>query len=199
MTRTLTAQATDSAALTGVSNALYLAMAGGETITFADASGDAASLYGTANDWDFVSGSDGTVYLSSAQATVAGGDDLIEFATGSGNVVSLTGTANNWNWVSGSDGTVAATTGAQSTVAGSGNIVIESGSGDTAFLFDTANAWDTVTGSNGTLDLASAQAFVDRRQQHDQLRGGVGPCGQPLRHRGELGHDSHRLERERFT
>ena len=50
---TLTAQATDSAALTGVSNALYLAMAGGETITFADASGDAASLYGTANDWDF--------------------------------------------------------------------------------------------------------------------------------------------------
>jgi hypothetical protein len=41
---------------------------------------------------DNVTGSDGTVYLSNAQANVSGGGDTVDFLSGSGNATSLSGT-----------------------------------------------------------------------------------------------------------
>jgi len=41
---------------------------------------------------DNVTGSDGTVYLSNAQANVSGGGDTVDFLSGSGNAASLSGT-----------------------------------------------------------------------------------------------------------
>ena len=53
-----------------------------------------------------MTGSNGTVYLKSAQATVTGGGDWIDFAGGSGNAASLCNTGGNWDGVSASNGTV---------------------------------------------------------------------------------------------
>ena len=51
---------------------------GGNTMQFAGGTGDAVSLYSTGGAWDSVTGSNGTVYLNSAQAGVAGNSDTID-------------------------------------------------------------------------------------------------------------------------
>ncbi len=156
----LTARATDLSGLTGVSDAKYLATAGGQTVNFADASGDAASLYDTAGAWDAVYGSKGTAYLNGAQAVVTGSGDVITFSGGSADVVSLTGTANDWDWVSASNGSVYLN-GAQTVVSGGGNSVdFATGSANAVSLTGTANAWDWVNASNGTVNLNGAQTVV---------------------------------------
>ena len=48
---------------------------GGDTINLPGSGGVAASLYSTNGNWDRVNGSNGTVNLTSAQATIAGGGD----------------------------------------------------------------------------------------------------------------------------
>jgi uncharacterized membrane protein YdcZ (DUF606 family) len=156
----LTAQAINVARELGVSNAQYLAIGGGDAIVFASGSGNAASLYSTGGSWDWVGGSNGTVYLTSAQASVTGGGDAIVFASGSGNAASLYSTNGNWDWVGGPSGTVYLTS-AQTTVTGGGDAIdFGSGSGNAASLYSTGGNWDWVGGPSGTVYLTSAQTSV---------------------------------------
>ncbi len=62
---------------------------GSDTIVFAGGSGNSASLNNTGGAFDSVMGSGGTIYLTSAEASVSGGSDTIVFAGGSGNSASL--------------------------------------------------------------------------------------------------------------
>ncbi len=57
---------------------------------FASGSGNVASLYSTAGNWDTVNGSNGTLYENGTQTFVVGGGDTIAFA-GSGNAVTASG------------------------------------------------------------------------------------------------------------
>jgi hypothetical protein len=107
-----------------------------------------------------VSGSNGTVYLTSAQAAVYGGGDGIDFAGGTGNAAALYSTGGSWDWVSGSNGTVYLTS-AQAAVYGGGDTIdFSGGTGNVAGLYSTGANADTVNGSNGTVYLTSAQAAV---------------------------------------
>ncbi len=65
---------TQSGGVTTISaGPFYLAVAGGETIDFADPSGDTASLSNTTGDWDTVNVSErGFLYENGAQTFVAG-------------------------------------------------------------------------------------------------------------------------------
>ena len=84
-----------------------------------------------------VTGANGTVYLTSAQATVTGGGDGIVFAGGSGNAASLYSTGGSWDWVSGSNGTVYLNS-AQAAVYGGGDgIDFAGGAGNAATLSST--------------------------------------------------------------
>jgi hypothetical protein len=157
--QSITAQAKDAAGNVGVSNALFLAREGGQTITFPDPSGDAASLYGTSNNWDYVYGSNGTIEFNDAQANVSGGGDAINFVGSTGNVVSIYATGGNTDSVSGSYGFIALTA-SQANVTGGGDTIALYASGDIAALIGTNNVWDYVYGSNATITFNNAQANV---------------------------------------
>jgi hypothetical protein len=132
---------------------------GGQTVAFTGSPGRAASLYNTGGDWDSVSGSNGAVYLASAQVSVFGGDDSVHFSAGSGNAASLYATSGNWDAVSATSGTIYLTS-AQASISGGGDVIYFSGgSGNAASLYATS-AWDLVSGSNGAVYLTSAQASV---------------------------------------
>jgi hypothetical protein len=55
-------------------------------------SGDVANLYGTSGNWDWIDGSNSTVYVNSAQTSVRGGGDSVDLL-GSGDVVNLYNTS----------------------------------------------------------------------------------------------------------
>ena len=117
---------------TGISNSVIdlvnasTSLSGGGQIVLFSGSGDSVSFSNTAGILDSVSGSNGSVYLTGAQATVSGGGNIITFEGGSGNAVSISNTANVWDFVSGSKGTVTLT-GAQTAVSGGGNTIIFAG------------------------------------------------------------------------
>jgi hypothetical protein len=128
----------------------------GDTIDFASGSGNAASLYGADSGWGAVFGSDATVALTNAQASVVGGGDQV--VLGGGSTASLYNTGGDWDWVNGSGGTVGLTS-AQTSLVGGGDQVIL-GAGSTASLYNTGGDWDWVNGSNGTIGLTNAQSSV---------------------------------------
>jgi hypothetical protein len=103
-----------------------------------------------------VSGSNGTVYLTSAQATVTGGGDAIVFGSGSGNAASLFSTGGNGDTVIGSNGTVNLTS-AQATVTGStdtldlsGTSTVTANGGSDAFVFGAAIGTEVINGFAST-------------------------------------------------
>src|SRR5271165_6922517 len=101
---------------------------GEDTIDLAAGStGNAASLYSTGGDWDTVNGSNGTVALNGAQASVVGGNDTIDFFSSSGNAASLYNTGGNWDLVNGANGEIIFNS-AQSTVAGGSATITFTGS-----------------------------------------------------------------------
>ena len=130
------------------------------TIAFASGGGEVASLFSTGGSWDSVTGSNGTVNLNSAQASVTGGGDGVVFAGGTGDAASLVDTGGSWDWVSGADGTVYLTSAQVAVYGGGDGIEFAGGTGDAASLVDTGGDWDWVSGSNGAVYLASAQATV---------------------------------------
>ncbi len=134
---------------------------GFHTINLSALPGRSVLLSNTGGNWDWVSGSNGTVALNSAQTTISGGGDGVIFASGSGNFADLFNTGvGNWDWVSGSNGTVALNS-AQTTISGGADGVIFAGSsGNIATLNGTGGNWDWVAGSNGTIGLNNAQTFV---------------------------------------
>ena len=134
---------------------------GGYAVVFSSSFGNAVSLYSTAGDWDSVTGSNGTLYLTSAQTSVIGGGDAIGFAGGTGNVAGLYNTAGAWDSVWGSNGTVYLTSAQASVIGGGDAIGFAGGTGNAVNLSNTAGAWDSVWGSNGTISVNSAQATVN--------------------------------------
>ncbi len=133
---------------------------GGLSINLATAGVNSVSLYNTSGDWDSVTGSNGTAYLSSAQTTLTGGGDTANFTGGSGNAASLINTGGNWDWVYGSNGDVYLNS-AQVSVQGGGDLIdFASGTGDAASLYNTGGSWDWVYGSGGSIYLNSAQTSV---------------------------------------
>jgi hypothetical protein len=130
------------------------------TIALADQSGNTVRLYNTGDSWENVTGSNGTIYETSAQANISGGSDTIVFAAGSGNAASLYNTSGNWDQVNGSNGAVILNGGAQASIVGGGDTITFSGSGDWASLYSTSGNWDVVNGSNGEILLTGAQTSV---------------------------------------
>ena len=149
---------------------------GFHTINLSALPGRSVLLSNTGGNWDWVSGSNGTVALNSAQTTISGGGDGVIFASGSGNFADLFNTGvGNWDWVSGSNGTVALNS-AQATISGGGDgVIFASGSGNFADLFNTGvGNWDWVSGSNGTVALNSAQATISGGADGVIFAGGSG-------------------------
>ncbi len=117
---------------------------GGSTINLESIPGELVNLSNTTNGLDTVTGSNGTINLTNAQAALVGGGLLVSFALGSGNAVSLSNTKGNKDSVYGAKGTVTLND-AQANVIGkgntisfasgtSGNIVTLSGSGNSDSL-----------------------------------------------------------------
>jgi hypothetical protein len=129
---------------------------GGDGIVFASGSGNAASLCSTNGNWDTVNGSNGKVYLGSAQVGVTGGGDGIVFASGSGNAASLCSTNGNWDGVNGSNGTVylgsaqATVNGSTDTLNLSGTSTVTANGGSDAFVFGAAIGTEVVNGFAST-------------------------------------------------
>ncbi len=154
-------------------NAQRAASGGGQIVVFSGA-GDSATLSNSSGDSDSVTGSNGTVYLTSAWAAVTGGGDGIVFAGGSGNLASLYDTGGAWDTVTGSNGTVNLSS-AQAAVTGGGDAIdFSGGSGNAVGLYSTGGSWDTVSGSNGTVYLTSAQAAVTGGGDWINFAGGTG-------------------------
>ena len=131
---------------------------GGETILLSNDAGDVVALINTGGAWDAVSGSNGTIELTSAWANVSGGRDAVDFDNG-GDAASLFTTGGSWDAITGSDGSVGLTS-AWANVVGGGNALYFDNGGDAASLFATGGAWDAITGSNGSVALTTAWANV---------------------------------------
>jgi len=95
-----------------------------------------------------VTGSDGTVDLTSSKISLSGGAETIVFKGGSGNVADLSDTAGSPDTVTGSNGAINLTT-ANISLSGS-NDAISAGSGDTISL--TSGTGDRFTGAGFTVD-----------------------------------------------
>jgi hypothetical protein len=147
---------------------------GGQTVAFTGSPGRAASLYNTGGDWDSVSGSNGAVYLASAQVSVFGGDDSVHFSAGSGNAASLYNTAGAWDGVDGAGGTIYLTSAQASITGGGETIYFSGGSGDAASLYATSGNWDAVSATSGTIYLTSAQASISGGGDVIYFSGGSG-------------------------
>ena len=138
----------------------YLAMGGGETIVFADSSGDTANLYDTGGGYDTVEGSNGTIGLNSVVAVVLGGGDKITLDGSPTDFADLYGTGTNYDTIVGSNGTIDLNSAVAAVMGGGDKIGFDGSSTDFANLYFTGAAYDTVVGSNGTVDLNSAVAVV---------------------------------------
>ena len=158
---------------------------GGQTVTLS--SGGEAYLSSTGGDWDTVTGSNGTVYLTSAQASVTGGGDWIAFAGGSGNVASLYSTGGNWDGVSGSNGTVYLQS-AQATVYRRRRLDCfrrRLGERREPLQHRRQLGWGGRLQRNG---LPAERAGLGvRRRRLDCFRRRLGERGEPLQHRRQLG------------
>ncbi len=133
---------------------------GGLTINLLDLAGDPANLSDTGGDWDTVNGSNGTVYLTNAQASVYGGGDTVDLEGASGNVASLYDTGGDWDTVNGSGGTIDLTD-AQATVNGSGTIQVSS---DSLLLLGTSgqsinDSGDEISGA-GAVEIETQSTVV---------------------------------------
>jgi hypothetical protein len=129
---------------------------GGRSAT--PASGTWTTLNSTGGNWDLVTGSQGYVYVTSAQASIVGGNETIYFDNSSIDAVSLYSTNGNYDTVYGSAGCVVLTS-AQATIVG-GSFFIYGYSGSSVSLSGTNNNWDGFYGSGETLTLTSAQAAI---------------------------------------
>jgi uncharacterized repeat protein (TIGR03803 family) len=136
------------------------AFGGGFALAFGIVQGATIDLQNTNNNWDAINGSDGQIFLNSAQASVSGGNDIISFVGGSGNAVALYATNNIWDYIYGSNATIAFNN-AQANLSGGGNTLNFVGStGNVVSIYATGGNADNITGSNGFIALTSSQANV---------------------------------------
>ena len=132
---------------------------GGQTINLESVPGEEVNLSSTSDVYDTVNGSNGSINLTSAQASVIGGGVLIDLVGGTGNAVALYNTKSNKDSVYGNKGAVTLSA-AQADVFGvDESITFATGtSGDVVDLDNTYNTTglsDTVVGSNGTIHLTN--------------------------------------------
>ena len=137
-------------------NGLCSIVGGGDTI-YADYS--TASFYGTAGDWDIVSGVNATVILNDAQASVTGFGETIYLDGNPNDAVSLYATGLAWSAVYGSHGSITVNN-AGISVLGGGNFVYFGAGSNSVSLYKTQGDADHVTASNGILILNDAQASL---------------------------------------
>src|SRR5579863_4588163 len=130
---------------------------GGQLINLNSIPGENVDLSSTANVYDTVTGSNGSITLSDAQAFVVGGGVLMTLI-GLGNAVNLSNTNGNKDSVYGTKGAITLS-GAQANVIGSqNNITFATGTtGNVVYLSDTKGKADNVTGSGGIIHLDNAQ------------------------------------------
>ncbi len=147
---------------------------GGQNINLNNIPGETVDLSNTSNVWDTVTGSNGTINLSAAQAFAIGGGLLITL-TGAGCAVNLSKTNGNKDSVYGTKGAVTLS-GAQANVyGGKNNITFAPGTtGNVVYLYNTQGLWDNVTGSNGVIYLTSAKANVTGGGDKIYFNGGTG-------------------------
>ena len=147
---------------------------GGQNVNLNTIPGEDVNLANTNNVFDTVTGSNGTINLSAAQAFAIGGGLLITMS-GVGSAVNLSKTNGNKDSVYGSKGAVTLS-GAQANVFGAkNNITFAPGTtGDVVYLFDTNGTWDNVTGSGGKIYLTSAKANVTGGGDTIYFNGGTG-------------------------
>ncbi len=147
---------------------------GGKSLNLNNIPGETVDLSGTNNVFDTVTGSNGTINLSAAQAFAIGGGLLITMS-GVGSAVNLSQTNGNKDSVYGSKGAVTLT-GAQANVIGAkNNITFAPGTtGDVVYLSNTNGSWDNVTGSGGKIYLTSAKANVTGGGDTIYFNGGTG-------------------------
>jgi hypothetical protein len=144
---------TDSA--TTVNASSYLG--GGRSLVLGGAPGYAVSIYDTDSDWDQVTASNGTVFVTNAQTSVSGGGDTIDLSGAASNQVGLYNTNGAWDAVSGDNGTIFLNT-AQASVFGSDDLINLVGTtGNSLSLYQTNNGWDAVNADGGTIYLTDAQ------------------------------------------
>jgi hypothetical protein len=109
---------------------------------------------------DSVTGSNGSVTFTDAQAAVYGGSNVLYFA-GQGDAADLYATADDWDTVTGDDGGVTLN-GAQASVFGGGDhIYFAQGVANAASLYQTNGNDDFVVGGNGAVTLTDTQASID--------------------------------------
>ncbi|MDE2363833.1 MAG: NF038122 family metalloprotease [Hyphomicrobiales bacterium] len=123
-------------------------LGGGQTVTMSAANGNAASLYNTGTAPDNVSGANGVVYLTSAQAIVNGAGNTIYFSGGAGNAVGVTGAASSSDAIYGSNGSVIVQGGCSAVLVGDNDILTAGANA----VVSVTGAGDTVT-FRGTLTI----------------------------------------------
>jgi ELWxxDGT repeat protein len=132
---------------------------GGQVNEINGAGGGEVILFDTGGNVDKVFGSNGTVDLVSAQASVIGQNDVILFQGGTGNQVKLFNTNGEDDKVFGSS-EIAYVVDAQAKFIGGDDSIRCSGSGDAVKLFSTAGQLDKVFGFNLNVGVVSAQASI---------------------------------------
>jgi hypothetical protein len=156
----ITAKATDSASNTGVSAPVTVIVGGGYSASLGGANGSIAYLFASNSNWDALTGSNDTIRLIKAQASITGASNTIYLDGSSSDVIGLYATSGVWDAVYGSNGTIALNN-AQTSVSGGGDtIYFQGASGNVVGIYATSGVWDAVYGSSGTIALNNAQSNV---------------------------------------
>ena len=131
---------------------------GGKTINLEQVPGEEVDLSNTNNVADTVTGSNGSVNLTAAQAALIGGGLLVNFVAGAGVAVNLSNTKGNKDSVYGSKGTVTLN-GAQASVYGPDkNITFAAGTtGNVVYVYDGVGDSITLSGFGTYLTAAPGE------------------------------------------
>ena len=133
-----------------------------QTVSIGGAPGYAASLHDTGyGNWDVVNGSNGTVFLTGAQASVVGSGMSIVFDPPYGDTASLYDTNGGWDTVIGGDGAVFLNGAQAALFGGYYNIIFEEYQGNEISLYNTNGNYDQLYASSGIIILSNAQAVVN--------------------------------------
>lgn len=111
--------------------------------------GQILDLSGTGTGVDGVFGSNGTINLSAAQASVSGSSNTINFDASAGNAVTITDTAGKADIVNAAGGKITVTA-SQAAVVGGGNTILGTG-GSHIDISQTLAKWDTIGGVGETI------------------------------------------------
>ena len=165
---------TDAAGGTGVSSPLMVAVSDGLTANFSAANGDVVNLFNATATGDTVNGSNGTIVLLKAKASIYGGGDTVYTDNSASDSAIIYNTAGVADSVYGANGSVTLHSSQADVIGANDTVYLDGSASNVATVTDNDAAWDNVYGGGGETIVSDAFANINGANNLVDLVGATG-------------------------